>query len=248
MVAELKQQSLSPESPPPSLADRLYKRIFEAIITGEVPGDVTLVASSLAKKFDVSVTPIREALLRLANEGLVKPIPRVGYMVEAMSEADIVDLFEARIGIERWAAGLAVQKMTPSEIEFLEDNLGRMDRAIDCGRTEDMVELDTAFHQFIAQASRNKTLFQVSQLIIQRTHRFRYACIRITEIARRTRDGHREIVEAFTQRKAAKVDRAVQAHLEDVKSKVSAYLRQLRHDSLQTNGASLNGLRSSKVV
>lgn len=235
----LEKQSLSPEPSSSSLVERLYKRIFEAIITGEVPAGTTLVAPSLAKKFGVSVTPIREALLRLNNEGLVKPIPRIGYVVEAMSESDIVDLFEARIGIERFAASLAVEKMTAREIEFLEDNLRQMVHAIECARNEDMVGLDTTFHQFIAQSSGNKTLFHVSQLIIQKTYRLRYACIRIPEIALNTRDGHREIVEAFKKQDKAEVDRAVQAHLEDVKAHVSLYLRQLRQESLWPSKASL---------
>jgi DNA-binding GntR family transcriptional regulator len=171
----------------------------------------------------------------LAAEGLVKPIPRVGYLVEAMSEADLIDLFETRIGIERFAASLAVDRITPGEIDFLENNLHQMDDVLRQGRTEDMVDLDTAFHRCIAQASRNKTLFSISQLVIQRTYRFRFAAIRIMEIAQNTRDRHEDIVAAFQERNAEKVDQAVLAHMGEVRSKVSSYLEQLRHNSLGFN-------------
>ena len=226
------KQRISPKADSPSLTNRVYHTIFQEIITGKIPGETMLVAATLAQQLGVSITPVRESLLRLANEGLVKPIPRVGYIVEAMSEAEVIDLFEARIGIERLAASLAVEKVTPAEVDFLQNNLQRMNEVIQQGRTEEMIGLDTSFHQFIAQATRNRTLFSVSQLIIQRTYRFRYACIRIMEIAQSTRDQHSEIVKAFREKNPQKVDSAMLAHLGGVKSQIFAYLGQLRLDSL----------------
>jgi DNA-binding GntR family transcriptional regulator len=78
-------------------------------------------------------------------------------------------------------------------------------------------------------------LFSISQLVIQRTYRFRYAAIRIMEIAQITRDRHEDIVAAFEERNAEKVDRAVLAHMGEVRRKISSYLEQLRHNSLGFN-------------
>jgi DNA-binding GntR family transcriptional regulator len=227
----LTNQPLSVEAETPSLADRVYNRIFQGIVSGEIPGETRLVAATLAQQLGVSITPVRESLLRLANEGMVKPIPRVGYIVETMSEADVIDLFEARIAIERLIAALAVQKITAADILYLENNLKRMNEVLAQGQTEEMVELDTAFHQFIAKVAGNKTLFSVSQLMTQRTYRFRLACLRTMDVAETTRNGHVEVVKAFKEKDAEKVDKAILSHLGEVSNHVCAYLAQVRHSA-----------------
>jgi GntR family transcriptional regulator, transcriptional repressor for pyruvate dehydrogenase complex len=141
----------------------------------------------------------------------------------------VIDLFDARIGIERLFASSAGENITAEEIDLLEHNIEEMDQAIQRGRTEDIIELDIAFHHSIAQAAHNKTLLSVNQLLLQNTYRYRNACLRIMEIAQSTRDGHVKIVKAFKERKADQVDHAMLAHLGEVKSAVSAYLEKLRH-------------------
>jgi DNA-binding GntR family transcriptional regulator len=231
MPKRLKNQRISPKADSPSLSGRIYRKLFQAIVTGEISGETRLVAATLAHQFGVSTTPVRESLLRLASEGLIRPIPRVGYIVEAMTAQDAIDLFDARIGIERLVARLAVEKITPAEIEALEENLKQMNAVLGRGSTERMLELDSDFHQFIARVARNKTLLSVSQLVNERTYRFRCACLRVTNIAERTRDGHAEIVRALKEKNAEAVDRAMLAHLEQIKGQVYAYLEQLPHNS-----------------
>ena len=223
----------------PSLTDRVYERLFQAIATGEVPGETRLVAGSLARQLGVSITPVRESLLRLAGENLVKPVPRVGYMVESMSAGDLIDVFEARIGVERLMARMALQSITPSEIELLEKNLEETNKLLAAGSTERMTELDTAFHETIAQASRNRTLISVQQLLVKRTFRFRCACLRVLNLAQVTRDGHAEIVRAFQHRNADELDQAVLGHLGTVKDGIVIYLGQLHEQAMEITTISL---------
>ena len=223
----------------PSLTDRVYERLFQAIATGEVPGETRLVAGSLARQLGVSITPVRESLLRLAGENLVKPVPRVGYMVESMSADDLIDVFEARIGVERLMGKMAIELITPAEIDFLEKNLQETTELLGAGNTDRMLELDTVFHQTIAQAARNRTLISVQQLLIKRTYRFRCACLRVLDLAQVTRDGHGQIVCAFRNRNAEELDRAILNHLGTVKDRVVIYLEQLRQKSMELQMLSL---------
>jgi DNA-binding GntR family transcriptional regulator len=227
----MKKQRITLGDDSPSLTNRAYQKIFQGIINGEIPGGTRLVALELARQIGTSITPIREALLRLAVGGLVKPIPRFGYVVETISETEVIDLFDARIGIERLVASLAVENITTAEIDLLENNVEEMNQAIQRGRAEDIIGLDITFHRSIAQAAHNKTILSVNQLLLQNTYRYRYACLRIMDIAQSTRDGHVKIVKAFKERKADKVDHAMLAHLGEIKNAVSAYLEQLRHQS-----------------
>jgi len=222
------KKRIQPGANSPSLADRVYERLFRAIAMGEVPGETKLVAGSLARQLGVSITPVRESLLRLAGENLVKPVPRVGYMVESMSEADLVDVFEARTGVERLLARMAFKTITRQELSLLEANLEEMSQLLRNRQTERMLELDTAFHQIIAQAARNRTLFSVHQLLIKRTFRFRCACLRILELAEITREGHAEIVQAFRMGDVNRLEVAVAMHLGSVQNHVAIYLEKIR--------------------
>ncbi len=104
----------------------------------------------------------------------------------------------------------------------------KMDEALATDQTELMAQLDTSFHQFIARVSRNKYVGQVSQLLIQRTLRFRKACLHIRDIAQKTRDGHQRIIDAFKGKDENEVDQAILSHLEETKKQISVYLEQFR--------------------
>jgi DNA-binding GntR family transcriptional regulator len=225
----LRNKPISSRNDSLSLTDCAYQKINKGIMTGDIPGETRLVAADLAREMKISVTPVREALLRLTLEGFVKPIPRFGYVVETMTETDVIALFEARIGVERLIASLAADKITAAEIAFLENNLQKMNETIQAGRLEDMIELDVTFHRSIAEATRNKTFFAVNELVIQQTYRFRHAFLQVKEIAENTRDRHITIIKALKEMDAEKVDKAMFRHLEEVKILVSAYLEQIRN-------------------
>ncbi len=232
MFKPLKKQRIKPSKNSPSLTDQIYDRLVDAIMRDELSGETRLIAGSLAQQLGVSITPVRESLLRLCSQNLVKAVPRVGYIVETMSAADVIDLFEARIGMERLLARMAFEKISPAEIDVLEKNVDEMKEALRTGKTEGLEELDRTFHLLIARAARNKTLFSLHELLIQRSYRYRHACLLVKKLAEVTRDGHEGIVNAFKAKDAEKVDLAVRTHLENVKDSIAAYLEQLRHDTI----------------
>ncbi len=86
------------------LAGEVYERLVEALVQGTVnPGD-RLIQDRLAEELDVSRTPVRDALLRLKEEGVIEPSGRRGYVVRRLSESDLRDLYGARDAIEGHAA------------------------------------------------------------------------------------------------------------------------------------------------
>ena len=108
-----------PQNAPDSLTERVYRQLRSALITGEIPPGSRLVESTLAREMSVSRTPAREALHKLALEGLLYSIPRAGYIVAEMSDYDIQDLFKTRMAIEQLVARWAQENITPEELQTL---------------------------------------------------------------------------------------------------------------------------------
>ena len=108
-----------------SLTERVYQRLRRDILTGKIPGGTRLVESALAEEMLVSRTPAREALRKLTLEGLVRAVPRAGYLVEDLTDEDIQDLFDTRMDIEQIAARKALQNIGDGELQALEGPLSR---------------------------------------------------------------------------------------------------------------------------
>jgi len=213
-----------------SLTQRVYKDLRTAILTGKIAGGTRLVESTLAADMQVSRTPIREALHKLALEGLLYSIPRAGYMVEEMSDYDIQDLFTTRMNIEQIAARLAMEKISEEELKRLALNIEKTNAVLESGLTEKMADLDMAFHGIIYKATRSKTLYQICQTLSDHTLKYRIALIHLPKIAQKTRDGHSNIYEAILAKEASRVDEAIQSHLQLAKRDIKELLERRRHE------------------
>jgi len=206
-----------------SVREKVYNDLRMAILTGKISPETRLVESTLAKEMGVSRTPIREALHKLDLEGLVYSIPRVGYIVNDMKEYDIEDLFTTR---------RAIEKITPEELERLENNLKKADQILKKGLTQKMIDLDTEFHEIICKASRSKRLYQISQMLREHMMRFRIACLHIPEIAKRSRDGHFEILKAIKSKDPQKTDDSILQHMLITKKDILNHMRMVRENLL----------------
>jgi DNA-binding GntR family transcriptional regulator len=164
-----------------SLTERVYRDLRHGIVTGTIRGGTRLIETTLASQMDVSRTPVREALHKLALEGFLYSIPRAGYIVEETSDTDIKDLFTTRTAIEQIAVKWAIEKISVEELHRLEKNLQKTDEVIKTGETESMMDLDAEFHEIIYRAARSKSLYRISQTLSDHTLRFRLACIHIPE-------------------------------------------------------------------
>jgi DNA-binding GntR family transcriptional regulator len=214
-----------------SLTERVYRDLRHGIVTGAIRGGTRLVETALASQMDVSRTPVREALHKLALEGFLYSIPRAGYIVEETSENDIKDLFATRMAIEQIAIKWAIEKITDEEIQRLEMNLQKTDEAINTGTTESMMDLDAGFHQIIYRAARSKSLYQISQTLSDHTLRFRLACIHIPEIAARARQGHMKIFNAIKAKDVKMAEEVVKEHLNTVITDILEHLEKMRQDA-----------------
>ena len=131
----------------------IYQEIKEGILLlDHKPGEVFSMRD-LAEKFGVSVTPIREALIRLEAEGLVHMAPKSQARVTEVSLQDLKDVFEVRLFLAEQIGSLAAQRVTAEEIATFEKVLARMKKEKD---RRMLTQLDSEFHELINQATKNK--------------------------------------------------------------------------------------------
>lgn len=214
-----------------SLADQVYEKVHWAIITGKISSGSRLIETDLAGQLGVSRTPVREALQRLVSEGTLQAIPRAGYLVEDMSERDVMELFKARMTVEAQVARLAAQRVTPEGLAALEKNLEATNRLLQDKPTRKMIDLDVEFHQLLSTIANSKIFSELNELLIRRNLRFRIFALRIPVVARVSRDGHAQVVEAMRRRDPDLAEKALVGHLEDTRKTVAGCVGKLRQDS-----------------
>lgn len=142
-----------------SLADLVYQRILDTILSGALPSGTEIIASDLAEEMQVSPSPVREALLRLAADGLVQNASNRRATVVSFSREDIQGVFEVRRLLECGAAELAATQITDEQLAELRKTAESCSSLFgDPARKREMLDLDNRFHLIIAESAGNESL------------------------------------------------------------------------------------------
>lgn len=209
-----KERIIAGESNAPDSQERAYEYIKEGILAQRFLPGHPLRAQELAQALALSRTPIREALGRLAQEGLVERLGGWGFTVRALTVQDVLDLFNVREALEVEAARAAMENVSDADVANLEGLLAQSRRALDKGKLVESIRLARRFHVAIAQASGNRLLLQMLQGINDRIHIVGVALL--ASMPDRAKQVHHEnlsILNGFTNRDARAVERAVRAHI-----------------------------------
>jgi DNA-binding GntR family transcriptional regulator len=141
-------------------SDAVYDELRRLIIRTELTPGAPIEESALMKRLGIGRTPLREALQRLAQEDLIRNVPRRGYFVTETSAADLLQVFEVRQSLEKLSARLAAERAGPAHLAEYERMLGEARLGVAQGN-EDMawnLAIDEWFHQLLARASGNAYL------------------------------------------------------------------------------------------
>lgn len=153
-------------------SERVYRRLREMILDGELPPQTRLVEIQLAEQFEVSRTPVREALKRLAAEQLVLSDAVRGLIVHAPEPHEIEDVYRVRDALDALAVRLAAVRITPDEVQHLRLVLDSMAEAIREQRTDLVVNANIAFHDVIYRAAGSATLWRLARELSDFVRRF----------------------------------------------------------------------------
>jgi DNA-binding GntR family transcriptional regulator len=196
----------SPRSAPnPSLSQTRrrtppYDSIKQAILSGELPAGEPLVETALAEWCGVSRTPIREALTRLEQDGLVTRSDR-GMEVRDRSPEEILDIYETRLVLEATAGRMAAERRTDHDLRILRHliEFGRQQAPLD---THALVDANQKFHRAVWAASHNESLIDLLERL--RMHLGRYPETTLSAPGRwaAAQDEHTRLVDAIEARDA----------------------------------------------
>lgn len=138
--------------------DQAYDRIKNMIVAGELQtGDVTSV-NELTEKLDMGRSPIRDAILRLNDEGLVQVVPRKGIFVSGIRSKDIKDLFQLRLAVELFAVERIIEEFNEDALRELEEIVAHQEELAKEGDDDAFIVSDENFHIGLVQILENKRM------------------------------------------------------------------------------------------
>ncbi|MDX8051089.1 GntR family transcriptional regulator [Lentzea sp. BCCO 10_0798] len=204
------------------LADDVYEQIRALIMSDGMKPGARVNIDELARRLDVSPTPVREALARLESEELVSRLPLRGYSVtDLLNRKQVDDLYALRLLLEPPSAALAAARMTPEFAELVEEELATCPAAPADDAYDDYKNLtahDQRLHELILRIAGNDAVLQSFSKTHCHLHLFQlnfqqpFGVQTITE--------HRAIVDALVARDEAGASAAMTAHLEIARTRL----------------------------
>lgn len=155
-----------------AVSDGVHRTLREAIIRGYLAPGTRLAEEDLARRFEVSRTPVREALLRLETEQLAERVSRRGLVVATITLDEILDLYVARQAIDTQAARLAATHASPpgvAELRWQNDRIRTAAMAGDFGR---MADLNIEFHESLCRVGRSPLLLSFMRQVHDGVRRY----------------------------------------------------------------------------
>jgi DNA-binding GntR family transcriptional regulator len=195
------------------ISDQLRETIEEQIATGELPPGCALDEATLAEQHGVSRTPVREALIQLAAEGLIEIRPRRGAVVTSIGPGRLLEMFEVMAELEAMCARLAARRMSTAE----RADLLAAHQACEAARTDQDSDAyfycNERFHAAIYAGSHNAFLSEQAQQLQRRLRPYRRLQLRVRNRISTSFAEHETIVNAILAGDANKASAALRDHV-----------------------------------
>lgn len=194
-------------------SDIIADELESLILNGSFRDGDRLDEVQLAERFAVSRTPLREALQRLANSGLVEQIPRRGVFVRQPGPVELVEMFEVMAELEAACARFAAMRITEEALTELRATNERCQQAVEMRDSDGYYRENERFHAILYQQSGNAFLAQESRRLHRRLMPFRRLQLRVRGRLRQSMAEHEAIVDALERGDAAAAAEATRAHV-----------------------------------
>ena len=208
------------------LRELVFTTLRQAILKGELQPGERLMEIQLAEKMGVSRTPIREAIRKLAAEGLVTMIPRKGAIVAGISEKMLKDVLRVRMTLEKMAYECAFENITDEAIASLRAAEADFEAAVESGDLVSIAEADEKFHFIIYDAAGNDKLLEILTNLKENMYRYRMEYAKNRAVRSELIEDHRAIVETLAERDAENGLKLVEKHIGNQETAVLAKLKE----------------------
>lgn len=200
-----------------SMIDRVYKALRRDILEGKLAPGTRMTERQLAEKFQISRTPVREALSRLRNEGLVYNSPTNGLVVSECSIVDAEEIMGIRIALESYAMDQAFAHFTEMDIMQLEFFIKKARMYEEEKNINAVFEMNTEFHDYIMEKSGNKRLKSLYSNVMDAVLRYRNATLHYPGNMETSVQNHTKIIDALKRQDKRLAKKLLVADIESAK-------------------------------
>jgi DNA-binding GntR family transcriptional regulator len=196
-----------------TLWQRVYDHLRDEILSGSLNPGAELSEVALAESLGVSRGPIREAIGRLASEGLVTVRPRRGAVVSSLSSTEFLELYQVREALELLAVELAVPRLRPEDITALQALIDEMSTRAERNQVAEFFEANTAFHARLVDASGNAKLADMYRQLLDQLGRYRRRSLQLRGNLQRSVAEHAAILRAAKRGNAERAAHLMSEHI-----------------------------------
>lgn len=196
------------------LRDQIYAVVRRAIVAGSLPPGTVINEIEIAEKLGLSRTPVREAVKKVSDEGLVDVHAQSGTFVAEINRSQVEEAYIVRIALECESVARAAPRMNETHKQNLEDIIDRHSAALARGRFDEAIARDDDFHRYIAQISGLIMLWKVVDTCKAQMDRCRILTVPRPGHGTTTIEQHRAILAALVTKKARTAIAALRQHLD----------------------------------
>ena len=200
----------------------------DMIQKGEIELGQRLVEERLAKELGLSRTPVREALHRLEQEGLLTKPARGGYEVRPITEREIREAVGVRAVLEAYAAELASQSISKKALEEMKVNLDNFSRALKERDEARLLELNSEFHDQVYRAADSKLLYRLLSELREEVDRISRMVMTNMHAGEWSEDEHRRCFKALSRGDGEEASRILKKHVLHARDHLLSFLQQER--------------------
>ncbi len=228
-----KKRSTSPGAKPEGRgqgAVRVYAALREDILSLGIPPGELLDEVQIGRRFHLSRSPVREALIRLASEGLVKTLPNKSTMVAPLNLEEFPAYIDSLDLVQRATTRLAAQLRSASDLAEINARQAEFEAALEAPDVLAMIESNREFHLAISQAAQNRYLHQFHARLLDEGRRFLRLYFRSFDdsLPPEFRDEHAQMIDAIERQDADLAERRAHEHTLQVSNRFLDYLAKRR--------------------
>lgn len=223
--------------PRAALHEQVAQRLRTMLVEGHIAPGAKLNERELSQELEVSRTPLREAIKRLAAEGLVELLPNRGAIAVSLSEADVIHTFEVMAGLEGMNGELAAQRITDAELAEIRAMHYEMLAAYTRGDLSNYYRLNAQIHRAINAAAKNPVLTATYTQVNARLQALRFRSNQDGAKWKRAMKEHEKMIEALQAHDAATMRAILVTHVHNKRDVVLALLRNAARREAGANGA-----------
>src|SRR5207244_8103632 len=205
-----------------TLWQRAYEYLREEILSERLQPGTELQEVALSQELGGSRGPIREAISRLAAEGLVTVRPRRGAVVRLLSKEEFLELYQVREALEMMAVRLAVPRLGEQDLATLEGLIAAMSRYAERGEVEQFFEANAAFHAHLLEASGNQKLRELYGQLLGQMGRYRMRSLTLRGNLQRSVAEHAAILRAARRGNTERAAHLMSEHIRVPQQRLNA--------------------------